>query len=137
MDNGSSADILHYLTFQQMRIGKERLMPLDVPLMGFDGTKVMPFRSVMLSVTIGTYPQQITKDVTFLVMDCSSAYNAIIGRLRLNEWRAATSTYHLLLKLPMDCKIGDACGDQMATRECYVVMLEMEEQMTTMNIKER
>lgn len=37
----------------------------------------------------------------------------------------------------MDCGIGEAHGDQMATRECYVAMLEMDEQMTTMNIEER
>ena len=78
VDNGSSANILYYPAFQQIRIGRERLRPLNVPLVGFNGTKVMPVGSVTLSITIGTYPQQITKDVTFLVVDCSSAYNAII-----------------------------------------------------------
>ena len=136
VDNGSSADIFCYPAFQQMRIGKEWLMPLDVPLVGFGRTKVMLVRFVMLSVNIGTYPQQITKDVTFLVMDCSSAYNAIIERPTLNAWRAATSTYHLLLKFPIECGIGEAHGDQMVARECYVSMLEMDEQVTTMNIEE-
>ena len=111
-------------------------MPLDVPLVGFGRTKVMLVRFVMLSVNIGTYPQQITKDVTFLVVDCSSAYNAIIERPTLNAWRAATSTYHLLLKFPIECGIGEAHGDQMVARECYVSMLEMDEQVTTMNIEE-
>ena len=69
------------------------------------GTKVMLVESVTLLVTIGTYPQQITEDVTFLVVDCSLAYNAIIGRLTLNMWRAATFTYHLLLKFPKECGI--------------------------------
>ena len=32
IDNGSSADILYYLTFQQMRINKELLRPVNVPL---------------------------------------------------------------------------------------------------------
>lgn len=59
-------------------------MPSDIPLVGFGRTKVMPIGSVTLSVTIGTYLQQITKDVTYLVVDCSSAYNAIIGRPMLN-----------------------------------------------------
>ena len=78
VDNGISTNILYYPAFQQIRIGRERLRPLNVPLVGFNGTKVMPIGSVTLSVTISTYPQQITKDVTFLVVDCSSAYNAII-----------------------------------------------------------
>jgi len=59
-------------------------MPSDVPLVGFGRMKVMAVESVMLPITIGTYPQQITKDVTFLVVNCSSAYNAIIGRSTLN-----------------------------------------------------
>ena len=97
----------------------------------------MLVESVTLLVTIGTYPQQITEDVTFLVVDCSSAYNVIIGRLTFNVWRAATSTHHLLLKFPMDFGIGEARGDQMAAWECYTAMLEMDEQMTTMKIEDR
>jgi len=56
VDNGSSADILYYPSFQQMRIGKEWLMPSDVPLVSFNGTKVMLVGSIMLPVTISTYP---------------------------------------------------------------------------------
>ena len=64
VDNRSSVDILYYLAFQQMRIGKEWLMPSDILLEGLGGTKDMPIRSVTLPITIDTYPQQITKDVT-------------------------------------------------------------------------
>ena len=54
----------------------------------------------------GDYPQQITKDVTFLMGDCSSAYKGILGRATLNSWKAATSTYHLIIKFPTDYGIG-------------------------------
>ena len=37
----------------------------------------------------------------------------------------------------MDFGIGEAHGDQMAAREWYIAMLEMDEQMTTMNIEDR
>ena len=79
VDNGSFADILYYPTFQQMRIDKDRLVPTNAPLIGFGGTKVYTLGAVILPITIGDYPQQITRDVTFLVVDCSSVYNAIIG----------------------------------------------------------
>ena len=62
-----------------MRIEKERLVPTNAPLIGFRGTKVYPIGEIILLVTVGDYSQQITKDVTFLVIDCSSAYNAILG----------------------------------------------------------
>ena len=129
VDNGSSVDIIYYIVFQQMRIDKERLLPSDTPLVGFNGTKVFPVGTIALLVTIKTYPQQLIKEVSFLVIDCSSAYNAIIERPTLNAWRATTSTYHLLVKFSMEYRIGEACGDQMATRECYIAMLEMDDRL--------
>ena len=92
VDNGSSADILYYPAFQQMQINKEHLVPTNAPLVGFGGTKVYPLSAVTLPVTVGDYPQKIIKDVTFLVVDWSSTYNAIIGRPTLNSWKAITST---------------------------------------------
>ena len=62
-----------------MRIDREQLISINVPLVGFGGTRVFPLGAVMLLVTVGDYPQQITKNVTFLVVDCSSVYNAILG----------------------------------------------------------
>ena len=79
VDNGSSTNILYYPTFRQMRIDTERLVPTNAPLVGFGGTKVYPLGTITLPVTIRDYPQQITRNVTFLVVNCSSAYNAIIG----------------------------------------------------------
>ena len=108
MDNESSTDILYYPAFQQMRIDREWLTPVDTPLVGFDRTKVMPVEFVTLLVIVNTYPRQITRDVTFLVVNCLSTYNDIIGHPTLNAWRAFTSTYHLLLKFPTEYGIGEA-----------------------------
>ena len=90
-----------------------------------------------MPVTIRDYPQQITTDITFLVVDCSSAYNAIIGRPTLNSWKAITSTYHLMIKFPMEYGVGELRGDQVATRECYIAMLEMDDHLQTMRIEEQ
>ena len=128
VNNGSSTDILYYPAFQQMRIDKERLIPTNAPLVGFGGSRVFPLGAVTLSVTVGDYPQQITKDVTYLVVDCSFTYNAILGRPTLNSWRAVASTYHLMIKFPIDYGVGELRGSQMAARECYVAMMEMEDQ---------
>ena len=82
VDNGSSVDILYYPTFQQMRIDKERLISMNASHVSFGGTRVFPLGVVTLSVMVGDYPQQITKDITFFVVDCSSAYNAEARVLR-------------------------------------------------------
>ena len=128
MDNGSSADILYYPAFQQMRLERDQLRPVNSPLVGFGGMKVQPVGTVTLPVVVGAYPQQVARDMNFLVLDCSSSYNAIIGRPTLNSWKAVTSTYHLSVKFPTEHGIGQVQGDQLAVRECYLSMSAMDKQ---------
>ena len=90
-----------------MKIDKERPIPTNAPLVSFGGTRVFPLGVITLFVTMGDYPQQIIKDVTFLMVDCSSAYNAILGRPTLNSWKAVTLTYHLIIKFPTDYGVGE------------------------------
>ena len=119
-----------------MRIDREQLVPINAPFVGFGGTRVFPIGVVTLSVMVGDYPQQITKDVTFLVVDCSSAYNTILRRPTLNSWKAVTSTYHLMIKFPTDYGVEELRENQVAARECYIAMLEMDGHQQTMCIGE-
>ena len=64
--------------------------------------------------------------VTFLVVDCPSAYNVIMGRTALNEFKAIPSTYHLKVKFPTPQGVGEARGDQQHARECYMASLKGE-----------
>ena len=66
---------------------------------------------VALTVTVGSYPLQITKQLDFLVVDYPSSYNEIIGRPTLNRWKATTSTYYLKVKFPIEQGIGEVKGD--------------------------
>ena len=137
VDNGSFADILYYPAFQQMKVSKELLRPMNVPLIEFGGMKVLLVGIISLPVVVGSYPRQINKEVNFLVVDCLSLYNAIIGRPTLNSWRATTSTYHFFVKFPKEYGVREVQGDQLAAREYYLAMLAMDKQMQTMNIEER
>uniref|UniRef100_A0A2N9ERC7 RNA-directed DNA polymerase n=1 Tax=Fagus sylvatica TaxID=28930 RepID=A0A2N9ERC7_FAGSY len=137
VDNGSSADILYLPAYQQMRLDKGKLRPMDAPLVGFIGDKVCPNGILTLPITVGTHPKTVSKTVDFLVVNCPSAYNAIIGRPTLNRLRAVTSTYHLLLKFPTEHGIWEVRGDQVAARECYLASLEPEGQNQTMTIEEQ
>uniref|UniRef100_A0A2N9G040 RNA-directed DNA polymerase n=1 Tax=Fagus sylvatica TaxID=28930 RepID=A0A2N9G040_FAGSY len=112
IDNGSSADIIYLPAYKQMKINKERLRPIDIPLVGFTGDKVRPSGVVSLVIEAGTYPKQVRTPVEFLVVDCPSAYNVIIGRPTLNKLRVVTSTYHLLVRFPTEHGIGEHKRDQ-------------------------
>ena len=83
---------------------------------------------ITLAVRAGDYPWQITREVMFLGVDYSSTYNAILGRPTLNSWKAVTSTYHLMIKFPMDYGVGELRGNQVVVRECYIAMIKMEDQ---------
>ncbi|XP_050249069.1 uncharacterized protein LOC126696355 [Quercus robur] len=137
VDNGSSAYIFYYPAFQQMRLDRERLVPVNAPLVGFGGTRVHPLGAITLFVMVGDYLQQISKDVTFLVVDCSFVYDAILGHPTLNSWKAVTSTYHLMIKFPTKYRVGEVRGDQVVAREWYIAMLEMDDHLQTMCIEEQ
>ena len=99
--------------------------------------KVQPVGTITLLVVVGSYPQQIAKEVNFLVVNCSSSYNEIIGRPTLNSWKAVIFTYHLSVKFPTDHGVGKGQGDQLTAREGYLAMLAVDEHMQIMSIEER
>uniref|UniRef100_A0A2N9GHQ1 Reverse transcriptase/retrotransposon-derived protein RNase H-like domain-containing protein n=1 Tax=Fagus sylvatica TaxID=28930 RepID=A0A2N9GHQ1_FAGSY len=136
IDNESSADIIYLPAYQQMKIDKERLRPIDIPLVGFTGDKVNPSGVVSLMIEAGTYPKQVTTSVEFLVVDCPSAYNVIIGRPTLNKLRAVTLTYHIFVCFLIEHGIKELKGDQVAARECYFASLGPETKHQTMVIGE-
>uniref|UniRef100_A0A2N9FJJ2 Uncharacterized protein n=1 Tax=Fagus sylvatica TaxID=28930 RepID=A0A2N9FJJ2_FAGSY len=137
IDNGSSANIIYLTAFQQMRIGKDQLRPIETPLVGFAGTSVYPLGIISLQIIAGTYPKQATKKVEFLVVDCPSAYNVIIGRPTLNRLGAVTSTYHLLVRFPTENGIGKMKGDQAMARECYLTSVSADQVHQTLIVEER
>ena len=50
----------------------------------------------------------------------------------LNKWKAATSTYCLKVKFPIDNGVGEIKGDQVLARECYQAVLAAKENHTWM-----
>ena len=116
VDNDSFADIIYLPAFQQLKLNPKRLHPFDSPLVSFSGDMVYPKGIVMLTITVGTYPRQLTCQLDFLVVYCPSSYNVIIGRPTLNKWKVVTSTYCLKVKFPTDNGIGEVKGDQVLAR---------------------
>ncbi|XP_057471965.1 uncharacterized protein LOC130760604 [Actinidia eriantha] len=107
IDNGSSADILFISAFERMKIGLDKLHPFHTPLIGFGGNTTHPLGWINLPVTLGTEPHQTTVWQDFIVVNCPSPYNAILGRPTLGGIKAIMSTYHLKLKFPTPTGIGE------------------------------
>ena len=84
INNGSSADIIYLPAFQQMKLDKKRIKPFTSPLVSFTRDRIVPRGIVTLTVIAGTYPAQVTKEINFLIIDCFSTYNIILGRPALN-----------------------------------------------------
>ena len=42
-----------------------------------------------------------------------------------------------MIKFPTEYRVGEVRGDQVAARECYIAMLEMNDHLQTMNIEEQ
>ncbi|GAV59128.1 hypothetical protein CFOL_v3_02659, partial [Cephalotus follicularis] len=88
IDSGSSVDILYKHTFDQLRILVHQLRPIKTPLVGFAREMAHPLGSIDLSVVVSTAPHQTHVQMTFLVVDTPSPYNAIVGRPGLNLMEA-------------------------------------------------
>ena len=85
-----------------------------------------------MTVTMGSYLRQLTRQLDFLIVDCPSSYNVIIGRPTLNCWKAATSTYYLKVNFPTESGVGEVKGDQVLAKECYQAVLAAKENHTWM-----
>ena len=72
----------------------------------------------------------MSRQLDFLIVDCPSSYNVIIGRPTLNRWKLAMSTYCLKVKFPTDKGVGEVKGDQVLARECYQAVLAAKENHT-------
>ena len=68
--------------------------------MSFSGEVVQPIGSIHLPISIGAAPQRRTITTPFLIIDCPTAYNVILGRPAMAQMKVFISTHMLLLKVP-------------------------------------
>ena len=67
---------------------------------------------------LGIEPYQTTVWQDFIMVDCLSPYNAILGRTTLGGIKSITSTYHLMMKFPTSkgVGVGEVRGDHKVAR---------------------
>ena len=76
VDPGSAADLIHLLSFKQMRVSIDHLHYPDRILSGFNGATTLSIGDITFSVKACP----ITQQVLFSVVEDLGPYNAILGR---------------------------------------------------------
>ncbi|XP_042380488.1 uncharacterized protein LOC121972944 [Zingiber officinale] len=92
----------------------------------FTGNEIQLIGQTRLAISLGEESLRRTRTTTFIVVDAPSAYNVILGRPTLNEFRAVVSTYCQKIKFPVEDQVEEVKGDQLAAQRCYVEMVKAE-----------
>ena len=100
VDQGSSADVMFWSTFNKLQLSPDLLGPYTGCLYGFaeDQVEVRGYLELRTTFTNGTASR--TESIRYLVVNANSAYNILLGRPALNRQRAVASTRHMKMKLP-------------------------------------
>ncbi|XP_031249007.1 uncharacterized protein LOC116106835 [Pistacia vera] len=124
VDNGSAVNVLFQPAFERMKLDEADLKLASIPLYGFTRDHLIPKETISIPVTLGD-SDKVTKITEFLIIDCPSAFNGILGRPLLRNFKTVTSIYHLKMKFPTSTGIREVSGSQRAPRDCYVKAVQM------------
>ncbi|XP_042472438.1 uncharacterized protein LOC122055117 [Zingiber officinale] len=103
---GSLVNIIFKKAFDQLQIDQAELLPMTTPLYGFTANEVLSVGQTRLAISLGEEPLRRMRTSNFIVVDAPSAYSKI--------------------KYPVEDKVGEVRGDQLAARRCYVEMVRAE-----------
>ena len=79
-------------------------------------------------IVLPVYVKGINKQTGFNVMDCPSAYNAILGCPWIHDMKAVPSTFHQTMKFPSPWGIQEIKSERKIACECYKVMMKPQKQ---------
>ncbi|XP_075636618.1 uncharacterized protein LOC142608839 [Castanea sativa] len=106
VDQGSGAEIIYLDLYKGLKLKLEDLANSKSPLVGFDGTVVVPIGQIRLPFQAGLE----VVDVEFIVVDAYSPYIAIVARPWLHAMGAISSTLHLKEKYPSGDRVEKVVG---------------------------
>ena len=120
VDQGSSADVMFWSTFNKLWLSPDLLSPYTGCLYGFGDNQVEVRGYLELRTTFTDGEASRTESIRYLVVNANSAYNILLGRPALNRLNAVSSTRHMKMKLPdLNGKVIVMKSDQEEARKCY------------------
>ncbi|CAL9029664.1 unnamed protein product [Prunus brigantina] len=112
IDTGSSVNVIFADAFKELGVADSMVNRQITPLLSFSGDLVQPVGSVSLPIAFGVAPRKTMTYDQFLIVDCPTAYNVIIGRTALTRVKAHLSPHMLLMKFPTCNGTGAAMAVQ-------------------------
>jgi len=120
VDQGSSADVMFWTTFNKLQLSPNLLRPYTGCLYGFPDNPVEVRGYLELRTTFTDGAASRTESIRYLVVNADSSYDILLGRPALNRFRAVSSTRHMKMKLPdLSGKVIVIKSDQEEARKCY------------------
>ncbi|XP_031265758.1 uncharacterized protein LOC116124192 [Pistacia vera] len=107
-----------------MQLEEADLKPTSIPLYGCTMDHLIPKGTITLPATLGE-THEVTKMTKFLVVDCLSTFNGILGRPLRWNFKVVTSIYHLKIRFPTPTGCGEVKGSQRESHDCYVRAVQM------------
>jgi len=122
IDTGASCDIMYTSLFKTLQLMEKNLSPyVGNELYGFNSLSTQPWGYVELLVTFGEKETKKTIKIPFMVIDCPSLYNCIIGRTGLAQLGVVCSTAHMKLKYhAKEDVITSLNGDIEDAKRCFL-----------------
>ncbi|KAL5760612.1 hypothetical protein ACOSQ2_019450 [Xanthoceras sorbifolium] len=115
VDNGSSTNVLFLGALKEMHIDECNIVRRSTILVGFSGEH----KNTLGEITLPVYAEGVNLNTHFLILDCPSSYNIIMGRPWIHEMRAVPSTYHQVICFPTRWGVHEIRGQQKTSRDCY------------------
>jgi len=120
VDQGSSADVMFWTTFNKLQLSTDQLRPYTECLYGFAGDQVEVCGHIELRTTLTDGTTSRTTNIKYVVVNAALAYNILLGRPTLNRIGAVASTRHMKMKLPsLEGVVITIKSDQKEAKKCY------------------
>ncbi|CAL8163017.1 unnamed protein product [Prunus armeniaca] len=124
IDTGSSVNVIFADAFKLLGIADSMVNRQITPLLSFSGDLVHPVGSISLPIAFDVAPKKIMTYDQFLIVDCPTAYNVIVGRTALTRVKTHLSPHMLLMKFPTRNGTGVIRGNQLSAQTCYATTLK-------------
>ncbi|XP_062006097.1 uncharacterized protein LOC133723301 [Rosa rugosa] len=104
--------------YEGLNRDKKKLTQDPKPLISFAGEITQPLGSDNLRITLGGGSTIATMTTHFIVVDCPSSYNVILGRDAIWGLQCFMVGHMLMMKIPTPSGILTVRGDQEIARQC-------------------